>query len=99
MHLLPSSLWCVLHDCIAIAGVSGYVGMSVFSESMADDHIEQSCLVANMHDASCVECICDIVVYSAEEDCELHIFSGVWFSAAYSDISVNDAAMKHICYL
>ena len=36
----------VQHDCIAIVGISGYVGKSGVAESVVDDSIVQSC---NLH--------------------------------------------------
>ena len=41
------------------------------------DGIVQSCLAYDVHYGSSMGCICDIVVYSAEEDCEVHRLSGV----------------------
>jgi len=42
--------------------------------------IVQRCLAADVHYGSSMGCRCDIVVYSAEEDCEVHRFNGVCFN-------------------
>ena len=44
------------------------------------DHVNgimQSCLASDVHYESSMDCRCDIVARSAEEECEVHRFSGV----------------------